>query len=625
MNSPDSSPPPDDGSPESMPIWEQRLRARRVALPVWAQDAPDRCAVVATTADGVLETHSWSPGGEPVQLTSRSDGTVDSTIDPSGEWIWWFDDKDGDEHGVWRRQPFGSRPGEGVVEATGLPAAYSVGLAVGRRRVVVGSNDDDYGSRIHLIVAGQRDPRLIYEHRESAYVGGLSRDETLMAVSHSEHGDSRHPAVRVVSAEDGTLVGECWDGPDQALRPAGFAPVEGDQRLLLIHERGGIPGLLIWDPVRDPEAARTVELAVNAPGEVTDVDWYPAADALLVAVDHQARTRLWRLDLATGTTTPIGPVDGTVSDAGVRPDGDVWLAWSSAADPPAIRATSGAVVLASLGAPAPGSVAVQDVWADGPGGQVHALLRTPSVGDAPYPTVFEIHGGPEWHDADAFAGYASAYVDQGYAVVSVNYRGSTGYGAAWRDALSARIGHTELADLLAVRDHLVATGVVDGDRAALSGSSWGGYLTLLGLGAMPAAWSAGIASVPVADYLAAYEDEMEGLKAFDRALFGGSPTDVPERYADSSPLTYVESVRAPLLVLAGENDPRCPIRQVDNYLARLTELGRPPEVYRFDAGHGSMVDDERVAQLRVELDFLARHLARNLAPQLAPHLAPPVD
>ena len=146
-------------------------------------------------------------------------------------------------------------------------------------------------------------------------------------------------------------------------------------------------------------------------------------------------------------------------------------------------------------------------------------------------------------------------------------------------------------------------------RVALSGSSWGGYLTLLGLGAQPQAWSVGVASVPVADYLAAYEDEMEGLKSFDRALFGGSPAEVPDRYVDSSPLTYVESVQAPLLVLAGENDPRCPIRQVDNYLARLTALGRPHEVYRFDAGHGSMVDDERVAQLRVELDFLARHLA----------------
>jgi dienelactone hydrolase len=602
---------------EDLPPWEQRLRARRVGLPDWAEDQPQRCAVVATTDDGVIEVHSWTPGSDPVQLTRRSDGTVDAAIEPGGARIWWFDDKDGDEHGVWRRQAFGAAPGEGVEDVTGLPAAYSAGLAVGRQDLaVVGCSDDDYGTRIHVVETSTAttSSRLLYEHRESAYVGGLSRDETLVAIGHSEHGDSRHPSLRVVRASDGTTVGELADGPGKGVQPAGFAPVAGDQRLVVIHERHGSPGLLIWDPIEDPSGAATRELVVDAPGEVTDADWYPTADALLVAVDHQARTRLWRrdldrdLDLEEGATKPVGPVDGTVSAAGVRPDGDVWLSWSSAATPPAIRDAAGVIVLAPLGPRAPGSVAVQDVWAPGPGGPVHALLRLPDTGSAPYPTVFEVHGGPEWHDADAFAGYASAYVDQGYAVVSVNYRGSTGYGTVWRDAISARIGHTELADLKAVRDQLVDTGVVDGDRVALSGSSWGGYLTLLGLGAQPQAWTVGVASVPVADYLAAYEDEMEALKAFDRALFGGSPDEVRDRYVDSSPITYIESVRAPVLVLAGENDPRCPIRQVQNYLARLTELGRPHELYRFDAGHGSMVDDERVAQLRVELDFLARHL-----------------
>ncbi len=592
--------------PLEMPLWEQRLRARRVGLPDWADDRPEHCAVVATTADGVIEVHSWTPGTEPVQMTRRSDGTVDATIDPSGEWVWWFEDKDGDEYGVWRRQPFGAGPGEGIADPLGLPAAYSVGLAIGRSGLaVVGSNDDAYGTRVHVVTT---DPRLLYEHRESAYVGGLSRDESLVAIGHSEHGDSRHPALRVLRVDDGSNVAELWDGEDKGIRPAGFAPVPGDNRLLAVHERHGAPGLLIWDPASDPDGSRARELIVDAPGEVTDVDWYPQADALLVSLDHEARTRLWRLDLASGATTAVGPVDGTVSDAGVRPDGEVWLSWSSAASPPAIRDGDGSVVLAPLGPRAPGSVAVQDVWADGPGGRVHALLRLPGTGSAPYPTVFEVHGGPEWHDADSFAGYASAYVDQGYAVVSVNYRGSTGYGSPWRDAITDRIGHTELADVRAVRDHLVAAGVVDSGRVALSGSSWGGYLTLLGLGTQPDSWTTGIASVPVADYLAAYEDEMEGLKAFDRSLFGGSPAEVPDRYTDSSPITYVESVRAPLLVLAGENDPRCPIRQVENYLTRLTDLGVPHEVYRFDAGHGSMVDDERVAQLRAELDFLARHL-----------------
>ena len=142
----------------------------------------------------------------------------------------------------------------------------------------------------------------------------------------------------------------------------------------------------------------------------------------------------------------------------------------------------------------------------------------------------------------------------------------------------------------------------------LAGASWGGYLTLLGLGVQPQRWAVGLAGVPVADYVAAYEDEMEGLKAFDRSLFGGSPTDVPEKYADSSPLTHVDAVTAPVLVLAGENDPRCPIRQIENYLARLAGRGVPHEVYRYDAGHGSLLDDERVRQMRVELEFVRRHL-----------------
>jgi dipeptidyl aminopeptidase/acylaminoacyl peptidase len=142
----------------------------------------------------------------------------------------------------------------------------------------------------------------------------------------------------------------------------------------------------------------------------------------------------------------------------------------------------------------------------------------------------------------------------------------------------------------------------------LAGASWGGYLTLLGLGTYPDRWALGLATVPVADYVAAYEDEMEGLKAFDRSLFGGSPDEVPEKYRDASPLTYVDAVRAPVLILAGENDPRCPIRQIENYVRVLEQRGVAHEVYRYDAGHGSLVDDEVVRQVRAELDFTARHL-----------------
>src|SRR3712207_9003496 len=105
-----------------------------------------------------------------------------------------------------------------------------------------------------------------------------------------------------------------------------------------------------------------------------------------------------------------------------------------------------------------------------------------SEGAPPYGTAFLVHGGPEAADDDSYRARRAAYVDAGYAVVHVNYRGSTGYGSAWRDALTGRPGLTELEDVAAVYDALAAEGFLDPSRALISGGSWGGVLTLLAPG-----------------------------------------------------------------------------------------------------------------------------------------------
>src|SRR5699024_2282943 len=97
------------------PDWERRFRAPRVQLPQWAEAAPDRAVLVAS-AHGVQQVHSWTPStGRLVRATDRPSGTTEATIDPAGEWIWWFDDTAGDEYGRWRRQPFNS-PAEANAE-----------------------------------------------------------------------------------------------------------------------------------------------------------------------------------------------------------------------------------------------------------------------------------------------------------------------------------------------------------------------------------------------------------------------------------------------------------------------------------------------------------------------------
>ncbi|MFB7242273.1 S9 family peptidase [Streptomyces populi] len=595
-----------------MPDWEKRFRAPRVSLPDWAENAPHRSLFVSN-ATGTYELYAWDrETGEQRQVTHRANGTTDGVLSPDGEWIWWFDDKDGDEFGVWRRRPFGAALVVGAVDepaVPGLDPSYPAGLAIGRdgRTAVVGRSTDDEGSTIHVARAGEA-PVEIYRHRESAGVGDLSHDGSLIAVEHTEHGDAMHSALRVLRP-DGSVVAELDDTEggtvELGLEVLGFAPVDGDSRLLIGHQRRGRWEPLVWDVATGEQT----DLGLDLPGDVA-AEWYPDGSALLIAHSFEARSDLWRHDLASGGLTRVETPPGTVSGATARPDGTVEYLWSSAAEPSAVRSTTGEVVLDPPGEKSPGSVPVEDVWVEGPGGRIHALVQRPAGTTGPLPTVFEIHGGPTWHDSDSFAAGPAAWVDHGYAVVRVNYRGSTGYGRAWTDALKHRVGLIELEDIAAVREWAVTSGLADPDRLILTGGSWGGYLTLLGVGTQPDAWALGIAAVPVADYVTAYHDEMEALKAMDRTLLGGTPEEVPERFEASSPLTYVDAVKVPVYISAGVNDPRCPIRQIDNYVTRLAAREAVHEVYRYDAGHGSLVVDERIKQVRLELDFAERHLGR---------------
>ncbi|HEY4027649.1 MAG TPA: prolyl oligopeptidase family serine peptidase [Candidatus Dormibacteraeota bacterium] len=574
--------------------WRRRFRAPSITLPAWARDAPDRL-LHASNESGRMELHTWDRGtGQRQQVTDRPEGTTIGALDPAGEVMWWFDDERGNEFGTWRVGPFAGG-GPARVAAPGVEPGYIAGLALAHGFAIVGTSTDA-GSRIWLS-APEAAPRLLYQHREDADVAGLSRDETLVALSHSEHGDSRHPALRVVGLS-GHGVADLWDGAGLGLTAGPWSPIAGDQRLVVQHERSGLSRPAVWAP----PAGDLTELALDLPGEVRAADWYPDADALLLVHDHAGRRELFRYDLGTRRLEPLDAPAGTIAAALVRPDGRLWIQHSSGATPTRLL-EDGRTLLEPPGPPPPPGVAYQDVRA----GQVHGFLAEPE-GPRPHPTLVLVHGGPTSHDRDQWSPVVQAWVDHGFAVALVNYRGSTGYGREWRDALEADPGLTEIADVRAVRDHLVAAGIADPARLVLGGGSWGGYLTLLGLGRQPEAWSLGIAIVPVADYVAAFEDEMEPLKAFDRALFGGTPAERPEFYRERSPITYVEQVRVPVLVMAGRNDPRCPIRQIENYLARLRELGKPHDYYEFEAGHSSQVVDEKVRQLEAQIAFVHRHL-----------------
>lgn len=592
----------DDAEAEAR--WRARFHAPRISVPEWSIDAPD-ANIYVSNASGVWEVYAWDRStGEHRRVTDRPNGTLHATPSPDGRWIWWFNDTDGDEFGSWVREPF--TEAAGVTAERAVPDVhdgYPAGLEIGTRVVAVGVSTDD-GSELFAHIGGET--TRFYSHDDDAGIASLSRDETLLAISHSEHGDSRHPALRVLSTDGFEAVADKWDGEGKGLSALEFSPVGGDSRLLVLHERRGREELLIWDAAADTEQ----EITLDLPGEVVAA-WYPDADALLVVHFHQGRSSLYRYDLASGGLSSLDTPPGRIGGAGVRPDGTVEYSWSSAAQPTAVRARAAdgtdSILLEPPGERAPESAPVTDAFVEGIGGQIHALVSRPiGAPEGPLPTVFSLHGGPHSADEDRFSAYRATWLDAGFAVVEVNYRGSTGYGSAWRDAIEGRPGLTELEDVAAVHDWAVQSGLADPEKCVVSGASWGGYLTLLALGTQPARWAAGVAGVPVADYVAAYEDEMEQLRSFDRALFGGSPDSVPAVYKECSPITYVEAVTAPVMVLAGDNDPRCPIRQIENYLDRLAKREIPFEFYRYDAGHGSLVIAETIKQTSIEVYFALR-------------------
>ena len=575
-----------------LPLWEQRFRAPRVTFPSWGRHAPDRL-VYASNEPGAFQLFVRSSTTAPRQVTDVAIGVLYGVMTPHGERVVWFDDTTGDEVGRWVSQPF--EGGDTTPLTPDVPIGWSAGLALGERRVVQGVSDEtDY--RIYV----DGDER--HRHAEYLVVQAMSRDERVLVYAHAEHGDALHKNLRAIDVDTGATIGELDDGAEHDLDAVRFSPVRGDQRVAIVGERARSLRPGIWDPTT---GARTDLALDDLLGDVDVLDWWPDASALLLAHHHEGRDQLIRYDVATHTAYAIGHTPGQVDAARVRPDGDVWYEHSGGALPPTIRsaATGDEVLAPDADAPPPGHPYRSWHFTNRHGDRVHGFLVEPD-GEGPHPTVVLVHGGPHWLWSDGWRPEVPAWVDHGFAVALVNYRGSTGYGPAWRDALTGDPGFTELDDLVAGLDDLVVAGVADPERAVLAGRSWGGYLTLLGLGVHPDRWRVGDAVVPVADYVAAYEDEAPGLKALDRMLFGGSPDERPDLYRERSPITYVDDVKAPVLVIAGDNDSRCPIRQVLNYVDALERRGHPHRFHRYDAGHGSLVIDERVEHMRLELEFV---------------------
>ncbi|MFF9768463.1 alpha/beta hydrolase family protein [Streptomyces sp. NPDC014636] len=561
----------------------------RAALPEVCAADPAKMVFTAD-AEGRCEVFAWDAAARRArQVTRRPLGTLHGAIDRDAH-VWWFDE-DERGRGCWRFQPFAGGPDRPGL--TGVPPGLPRGLAVSDHGTVAVAAEDGDATIVHVGPRGGRG-RSVARIPGHVSLTGITPGGRLLALADAH-------AVTVLTSEGAVRAVLPGGGDAGRLWSLGFAPAGAELLLVRAYEDRYV--LASWRPATGP--ARHDWCAFDT--EIT-ARWDGDGRSVLVRQDRHGRSTLHRADLTARTLTPVPTPPGTVLDAATRPGGDLHYLWTATGHPPRLCSTRGTAlpVLPTLPDRFPGIH--RDVWTPGPDGPVHTLLSLPDEPRGPVPAVFLVHGGPADHDRDAYDGVVHSLVASGFAVARVNYRGSTGYGPRWRRAFRDGVGLTQVEDLASVRADLVARRLIRADAVGLWGTSWGGYLVLLALGTRPGLWQAGVAVKPVADCVAAHRTTTAALRALDERLFGGTPEEVPGRYAHSSPIQYAAAVRAPLLVAAARHDAKCPPGQIRGYLAALRAAGVRHEALWLDSGHDGYDGGDHVTVLRRAVVFLDREL-----------------
>ena len=222
--------------------------------------------------------------------------------------------------------------------------------------------------------------------------------------------------------------------------------------------------------------------------------------------------------------------------------------------------------------------------------------------------VVYVHGGPTSQTVNSFNRFIQHIVNQGYMVIAPNYRGSTGYGKEFQQANLFDMGGGDLQDVLAAADFIKQTGFLDPKKIVLMGGSYGGYLTMMGVTKAPDVWGAGVPIVPFVNWFTEIENEDPVLQQSDLATMGDPKTN-ETLFHDRSPIFFVDQIKAPLLLLAGGNDPRCPKEEAQQVVDAVKKRGGTVDYKVYEnEGHGfARVENQIDAYERVS-GFLKAHV-----------------
>lgn len=451
----------------------------------------------------------------------------------------------------------------------------------------------------HEIATGERVP--LTRLQRAAYVTPrLSPDGKHVLYSRKD----RHPAGRQLwlVGIDGSGDREILNAGDGRKADAQWAP--DSKQVVVTAEAGDYRRVGLIDVATD-----AVRWLIDDPAlQMSGAHWPTGSDHIVVTETRSARDLASLLDPASGGRSPFPGAEGTVLPIGPAADG-AWICYHYDARHPMriVRQQGGTLHALSdfTDRRIAGSelVAAEDFrWRAGDGVEIQGWLYRPK--DVVHGAIILVHGGPTAHSEDAFDPEVQYLVAAGFAVLQPNYRGSTGFGLPFQEAIKEDgWGGREQDDIARGAVTLIAEKVAPAGKVGVTGTSYGGYSAWHQIAHMPPEIIK--ASAPICgmtDLVVDYETTRPDLRPYSEEMMGGSPAQVPERYRERSPIHFVDRIRGRLMIVQGLNDPNVTPQNVTDVRQRLDAAGIPYELLLFeDEGHGIAKPENR------------KHLCRQLA------------
>jgi dipeptidyl aminopeptidase/acylaminoacyl peptidase len=546
-------------------------------------------------------------GGWATQLTTFEDRTVRwIRWLPSGD-ILFFADTGGDEkYQLYRIGEQGGWPERITAhdDVQYIPGALSPD---GRLYAFSGNERSrtDVDVMIYDTTSGETRVALACEGWFSA--GGWSPDGRQLAVtqlvSNSDH------RVHLLDVDSGNRRDLTLHDGEQKNYAVAFR--HDGSGVYVVTDRGGSHTWLGLAPLD----SRELEPVWRGDWDVENADMSESGGRLAWSVNEDGYSVVHVRDEATGRELALPELPrGVVQDLALSPDGRTLAlnltTGARTADIYAVDLDSATFVQVTHSFL--GGISVEDlvepelVRIPGEGGLIAAWLFRPKATRGRIPAVLSIHGGPEAQERPSYSGLYQYLLARGVAILAPNIRGSTGYGRAWQVAIHRDWMGVDLRDFRACAGYLRSLDWVDPDRLGVFGGSYGGYATLMCATRLPEYWAAAVDIVGPSN-LVTFAKAVPPTWRRQMKDSVGDPETEADMLMERSPITYVDEIRCPLLVIQGANDPRVVKAESDQLVERLRARDHPVEYLVYpDEGHGFTKRTHQVSASRAAADFLLR-------------------